>query len=35
MNAPDEFDSVGTCDISVVGNVDSLDDGNTTGTVFN
>ena len=35
MNAPDEFDSVGACDISVVDNVDSLDDGNTTGTVFN
>ena len=35
MNVPDEFDSVGACDISVVDNVDSLDDGNTIGTVFN
>ena len=35
MNAPDEFDSVGACDISVVDNVDSLDDGNTNGAVFN
>ena len=35
MNSPDEIDSVGACDISVVDNVDSLFDGNTTSTVFN
>ena len=35
MNAPNEFDSVGACDISVEDNVDSLDDGTKTGAVLN